>query len=285
MNLENTLNNIISKSASAVEINDVDYIKDGLLFCGKCNTPKQTEISFLGKIEKPFCLCKCEIEKAEEQENVRKQQESADLIKRLRYNAFPDCKVSNGKEDMKNWTFENDNGSHPQIMAAAEKYSENFELFKVKGKGLLLYGTVGTGKSYIAAAIANRLIDKNIPVLFTNFARIANEMQETYDKQEYIDGFNRYELLIIDDLAAERKTDYMQEIVWNVINSRSLAGLPMLITSNLTAEELKNPANISCQRNYSRLVKCCHPIKVEGTDQRKSKAVQDYAEMQKLLGL
>jgi DNA replication protein DnaC len=120
----------------------------------------------------------------------------------------------------------------------------------------------------------------------TNFAKIANTVSGMWEgKQEYYDGLNDYRLLVIDDLAAERKTEYMSEIIFNVIDSRYRANLPMIVTTNLTSEELKNPIDMSYQRTFSRLLEMCTPIKVEGEDKRAKKMRAGMQDMRKLLGL
>jgi DNA replication protein DnaC len=171
-------------------------------------------------------------------------------------------------------------------MEAARRYAINFDEFRKQGKGLLLFGTVGTGKTYAAACIANALIDRGIPVLMTNFARIANTVGGMWEgKQEYYDSLNKFPLLILDDLAAERKTEYMSEIVFNVIDARYRAGLPLIITTNLTSEELKHPSDISYQRTFSRLLEMCLPVEVKGKDKRLERLKADIQPMKDLLGL
>ena len=120
----------------------------------------------------------------------------------------------------------------------------------------------------------------------TNFARIANTVQGLFEgRQEYYDSLNRFPLLILDDLSAERKTEYMQEIVQNVIDSRYRAGLPLIITTNLTGKELENPADVTSQRLFSRLYQMCIPVKVEGTDRRRARLKKDMSTYKELLGL
>ena len=200
-------------------------------------------------------------------------------LEQLRDMGFPD-------EDMRGCTFANDDGSNEKISAVAHNYVENFdEMFK-RGKGLLLFGGVGTGKSFISACIANALIDRGRACLVTNFARLVRTVEETFDrKQEYLDGLNRFDLLVIDDLASERDTEYMGEIVHDIINSRYLSGLPLIVTTNLTSEELKKPADMRKQRIYSRLFEMCIPVEVTGKDRRKQKLKAEYNEMKHLLGL
>lgn len=280
MDLTNYIDNLEKKAAESIKAQEGDYYgEDGLLYCGKCNTRKQTRVSVFGIEKTPFCLCKCEAEKRDREEEERKRIEFEKKVKEYRRLGFPES-------DMQKWTFENADGSNEKIINAARNYVANFSEFRGNGKGLLLFGTVGTGKTYIAACIANALIDKGYPVLMTNFARIANTVSGMFEgKQEYYDSLNRFPLLILDDLSAERKTEYMQEIVFNVIDSRYRAGLPLIVTTNLTSEELKHPSDISYQRTFSRLLEMCLPVKVEGKDKRLEKLKADIQPMKDLLGL
>lgn len=280
MDLSALIDGIEKRAAANIKAEQGDYIgDDGLLYCGKCNTKKQTRINVLGKEKTPYCLCKCEADKRDREEEERRRIEFQRKIKEYRRVGFPES-------DMEHWTFANADDPNDKIIAAARKYVDNFSEFREKGKGLLLFGTVGTGKTYAAACIANALIDKGYPVMMTNFARIANTVSGMWEgKQEYYDSLNRFPLLILDDLAAERKTEYMSEIVFNVIDSRYRAGLPLIVTTNLTSEELKHPSDISYQRTFSRLLEMCLPVKVEGKDKRLEKLKADIQPMKDLLGL
>ena len=90
---------------------------------------------------------------------------------------------------------------------------------------------------------------------------------------------------MIDDLSTERKTEYMQEIVFNVIDSRYRAKLPIIVTTNLTREELLNPADLTYQRIFSRLFEMCTPIEVSGKDRRQKALLDDIGKIKDILGL
>lgn len=280
MNITNFISDLEKKAAERITTEPDDYIgEDGLLYCGKCHTKKQTRIFLLGEERTPPCLCKCRQEKRDREEAEHKRILFEDKVKRLRQMGFPE-------REMQEWTFANADGSNEKLISAAQRYVDNFKEFRKNGKGLLLFGTVGTGKTFISACIANALIDRGYPVLMTNFARIANTVSGMWEgKQEYYDSLNDYQLLVLDDLAAERKTEYMSEIVFNVIDARYRAGLPLIVTTNLTSEELKHPADISYQRTFSRLLEMCIPMEVEGKDKRLEKLKADIKPMKDLLGL
>lgn len=280
MNLAETIDGIIEQGKLSIKANEGDYIgEDGLLYCGNCHTKKQTEVNIFGAVRRPMCLCKCMTEKRDAEEAAMKREEFERRTKEYRKTGFPES-------DMQNWTFENDDMANERITKAMRNYVDNFAELKKHGKGLLLYGSIGKGKTYAACEVANALIDKGYPVLVTNFARLTNTIQGKFEgKQEYIDSLNQFQLLVIDDLGAERKSEYMQEIVYNIIDSRYRAGLPFIITTNMTIEEIKTPTDIGNARIYDRIIERCFPIEVNGKNRRRKKVIAEYDEMKKLLGL
>lgn len=279
MDINAMVSSLEARAAEAIKAEEGDYIgDDGLLYCHKCNTKKQTEVNILGTIRRPMCMCKCAAAKRAAEEEEYKRREFEKKVQELRRIGFPEA-------EMRNWTFSNDDLSNEKITKAAQRYVENFSELRKNGKGLLLYGDTGTGKTYAACEIANALIDKGYPVLVTNFARILNTLQGTFEKQEYIDGFNRYQLLVIDDLGIERDTAYAKEQVFNIIDSRYRSGLPMIITTNLSMEKIKNPEDIENRRIYDRILERCFPIAVSGSSRRRKAVREEYEDMKNLLGL
>lgn len=247
---------------------------DGLLYCGKCHARRQIKINILGQNRVVPVMCDCmraEEEAAQKRELDRK-------IERLRREGLRE-------EADASSTFENDDRKNPTVSDAARRYAERFADMRRDNVGLLLYGPVGTGKSFFATCIANRLIDQGIPVKMTNFARIINSMQDFEGRQKYIRELNSYPLLIIDDLGVERESEYMQEQVYNIIDARYTAGRPLIVTTNISLEEIKNPKNEQRQRIYDRILEICHPIKVDGTSRRRQAVRDKYAERNKMLGL
>ena len=277
---EAAIGGIIEKARETNNIVEGDYIgENNLYYCGKCKTAKQCRVTFAGREMVVPCICHCKAEAIKQEEEQRQQRAFFERVQRYRRMGFPES-------DMENWTFANDDRKNPKMSDAMQNYVKHFDEFREKGKGLLLFGNVGTGKTFYAACIANALIDRGIPCLVTNFARIANTVQGLFEgRQEYYDSLNRFPLLLIDDLAAERKTEYMQEIVFNVVDARYRSGLPLIVTTNLTREELQHPADITYQRIFSRLFEMCTPIEIDGKDRRCVALRNDIAGDKRLLGL
>lgn len=279
MEFNGMLNSIGVAANETIKEEQGDYYgEDGLLYCHKCSTPKQCELEVHGVISKFKCLCKCEAERRERVENERMREKWEKRIAEKRRMGFAD-------RNLLNCTFENDDRENEWLSEIGHDYVDNFEKMKEDGKGLLLFGNVGTGKSFIASAIANALIDKGYNCLVTNFSRLANTIYGLYDKQEYIDSLKNFSLLVIDDLAVERDTEYMREIVENIIDNRYMAGLPLIVTTNLTAEQLKYPTDLRRKRMYSRLLEMCVPVEVKGKDRRLKNFKQSYEYYRHLLGI
>ena len=269
---ESILNNI-SENAPRSEN---EYLgEDGLLHCSACNRATQTKIDVLGQKKTVRCICDCKLKEREafEQKGILQERE------RRRSVCF-------SQSNMSSWTFQNDDGNNAKLSDAMQNYVKNFTDFRKTGKGLLLYGTVGTGKTYYAAAIANSLIDEGYKVLMTNFASLTNKIQGMFEgKQEFINDLNRYSLLILDDLGAERKSEFMQEMVFNIIDSRYRSGLPFIITTNLTMEEIKKPQDVGYSRIYDRILERCFPVEVTGNSRRRQNVRDTYFEVKEKLGL
>ena len=119
----------------------------------------------------------------------------------------------------------------------------------------------------------------------TNFARILNALNGMYaeDRNRYIDSLNQYSLLIIDDLGAERGTEYALEQVFNIVDARLRSDLPMIVTTNLTLNEMKHPADLAHERIYSRVLERCIPLKINNQNIRQLKAQENFARTKLLL--
>lgn len=280
MGASNVLSSIAARAAQQYAEQPGDYRDaDGLLMCGKCHTPKQVRQPFLGRVKVLACACKCVIEHNRVEAAEKRKRDRMQYLDSMRRTGFPDA-------EMRKWVFRNDDGGNSTLMSIAHKYVANFDEMRANGTGLLLYGNVGCGKSFAAACIANALIDTGTPCMMTNFTRIINRLQESFaGRQKYIDNLSRFDLLVIDDMAAERNTEYVWEQVMTIIDARYRSGLPLVVTTNLTIGELADPADIRRQRVYSRLKEMCVPIEVTGADRRTRKMERNIMSAKSLLGL
>ena len=195
----------------------------------------------------------------------------------LRSEAFRDIPAAG-------WRFENAKVMTPQLVKA-RRYSENWDAFRSEGTGLLLFGNVGTGKSYAAGCIANALIEKMVSVLFVGLSDVVNRMQGNFgaDRDAYLKTLMRPELLILDDLGAERNTSFGKERVFDVVNKRLLTGKPMIVTTNIPLSVMQKAADLDERRIYDRVLEACVPIQFNGENFRKGNAAENVKRAAKIL--
>ena len=170
-------------------------------------------------------------------------------------------------------------------MKKARDYIEKWSDALSSNTGLVLWGDVGTGKTFFAACIANALVEQNVSVKMTNFSTILNDLFAESDKNKYLDRLNKHSLLIIDDLGIERGTEYALEQVYNVIDTRYKSGKPLIVTTNLTLDELKFPTDIPHKRIYDRVLGMCVPVMFNGMNFRKEEAAAKMEAAKKLFGM
>ena len=235
--------------------------RDGLRYCRKCHEPTQFRIVFMGRERIVPCLCTCGKEEVEREKRETAERDRLYEIARMKAAGIQD-------RHLREWTFAK--AEDTPVIRMAQNYVKNWNRVKAENLGLLFWGDVGTGKSYAAACIANALLEMRIPVLMTNFSKMLNQMGGLYSEERfsYISSLSGFSLLIIDDLGIERSTDYAKEQVYSIIDERYKSGLPVIVTTNLTIEDLRCPMQLADARIYSRILEMCTPVHVAGSDRR-----------------
>lgn len=170
-------------------------------------------------------------------------------------------------------------------MHHAHRYVEQWQTMRSESLGLLLWGGVGTGKSFLAGCIANALMEQEVPVRMTNFARILNELNGSLSgRNDVVDKLCRYPLLIIDDFGMERGTEYALEQIYSIVDSRYRSRKPLIVTTNLTLDEIRHPQDTAHARIYGRLLEMCVPISCIGVSLRKENAQEKLERLKFLIG-
>jgi len=246
------------------------YDQNGMLCCGICHTPKELDINLLSSKRRVRVMCDCRRKMREDIENDYTKQENIAKIQRLKSRCIHDNLLLNCK-------FENDDGSLKQL-ASARRYVDTWEKRKAENDGLILWGDVGTGKTFYAACIANALIEKGVLVLMTNFAKVLNQLGDIRfaERNVFISEMMKYHLLIIDDFGIERNTDYALEQIYHIVDERYKTQLPLIVTTNLSIKKLKEPADTAHKRTYDRLLSMCIPVKFSGPSYRKSESERKF---------
>lgn len=260
-----------------------DYIgADGLLMCGKCHTPKQCEVPFNvtgePKIIRLLCACRCVKEAYEQEKQDRKRDEEMRVMDQLR-------KASMMTGKMRACTFDRfeHRPENKKLFDLLYRYVDRFDEMYANNQGLLLWGAVGSGKTYAAACIANELLARRTSVIATSMIQLMRDNPFGDKENEFLESANRARLMIIDDLGAERSTEFAIERVYGVIDSRSRSGKPLIVTTNLTLKDMQYADDIRYQRIYSRILETCYPVEVKGISWRSESAADRYDAMRKLL--
>lgn len=256
-----------------------DYIgPNGLLYCGNCHTPKESyNEKWLKLTGRPAhsIMCRCRTEESEKEQALAKQREHEMTVSHLRSLCFP-------AKEMNNWTFENSRIDSEE-MDKVRKYADNWEEAVRKNSGLLLWGSLGTGKTYAAACIANALLDQEISVRMTSFPRISNDLFSVEDKNAYLADLCNASLLIIDDFGVENKTPYMLQTIWQVLESRKRIHKPLIVTTNLTTAILHDPPSEEIGRIYDRILELCGPLNICLANLREEQAAQQLENLRNLM--
>ncbi len=139
------------------------------------------------------------------------------------------------------------------------------------GRGLWLTGGFGTGKTALAMIVSRAAIDAGRSVAIYSCPRLLGMLRESIDKGvggvvEFLDQLTAVDLLHIDDLGAEHRTEWVLEQLYSIVNARYQDERSTLITSNLSRDELAEQLG---ERIVSRLEGCCELLPFYGTDARR----------------
>ncbi len=251
-------------STGHIELKTGDYFDehDGFVHCGVCHEKKECKLP----INNHFvpCMCRCQREQAEREEAERKRKQELQRVAELSSYSLVD-------ERFKESTFDRFIPETPEdenVLKLCKNYVERFDQMQELNVGLIFYGKPGTGKTFAASCIANALMEKGVPVLVTSIVRLTNAVFGD-ELNTLLDKMNTARLLVLDDLGAERNTEFKAEQLFTVIDSRYAAKKPMIITTNTT--DFKNESDMRRTRIYDRIFEVCAPVKMNGESRRRKK--------------
>ena len=152
-------------------------------------------------------------------------------------------------------TFITDTPDRKKIAAVARKYADDFRkqlpahgvLFPGRN-GFFITGTKGTGKTHIAAAIANHLLGQGISVICMTERNMFSLIQKTFSRDKDHGGtesevreiYERVPLLIIDDLGKEKPSEWTLATLYAIVDGRYNRAMPLIITTNYDTQSLVN---------------------------------------------
>lgn len=163
-------------------------------------------------------------------------------------------------------TFGNfERGLDPDAYDKCLYYSEHYK--DAERNCLLLVGGYGTGKTHLAASIANKLMDNGVPVLFDTFGRHLNKLRAEFNggRSVYLEQMETIDMLMLDDVGKEKVSEWSASILYDIINYRYEHLLPVVITTNLENSALKGYLGGAV---WSRMVEMFQGVQTKGGDYR-----------------
>lgn len=244
-------------------LKETDVIRDGHVYCSVCGEQVDgKDMEILGHPMTLRIACRCE----REREAERKRQERRQRVRMLKDGCFNASQLANCQLDA---FYQQDN---PALLVA-KNYVRHFDQMRGHNVGLLFYGDVGCGKTFLACAIANALIEHDlIYARYKNLGQLISDLgQHAFDEErkKILQQMRDIPLLILDDVGIERDTSYTKEQVYTLINERYLGGHPTIFTTNLSLKTMENAAeSMDDRRIYSRILEMGIPVQVTGEDVR-----------------
>ena len=225
-------------------------------------------------------MCKCKLKQIEEEKLNQEKIEKMQRVEKLK-------KFSLLGERYKNATFESSqtgiNSSFDRAFKRCRKYCEIHEITIKNGYGIYLFGDKGTGKTHLTACMANDLMSKCVPVLFTNLFEISKAVKSTFGRetgqteQALIDKFSNIDVLFFDDLGTEIFTKnsndtWLQGLLFDLINKRYNCKKATIFSSNYSLNDLINKRGIA-EKTVDRISEMTSGavMKIEGISLRNTK--------------
>ena len=173
------------------------------------------------------------------------------------------------------------------VRTTAKNFIKNFDEIKNNGKGLYLYSkTKGSGKTYLACAMGNALISQhNIGVKFASTIELLQKIKDSYRKdsemseRDLLRIYKTVPVLILDDIGAENKTAWVDNVFLNILDTRISENLITFFTSNVPIEKLTLD-----ERIVNRIYKMAIEVPLPEESVRKNLAQMENKELMQLLG-
>ncbi len=242
--------------------------------CPVCGEPRQAVLRLFGENTQVKIACACERERQSREEERRRRMEERSRAeaahRRWRESRF----YRPGTERL---VFAEDDAPDSEASRICRHYAARWDEMREQNCGLMLVGPVGTGKSFYAGAIMNELMDRGVSCVMVSAPQLVN-LAMNGQSAELMRELDRFSLVILDDLGAERETDFSLEQLELFADARYVSGRPLIVTTNLTKAELDDRSDRRRVRILDRVREmACVPVVLTG-ESRRASAAQDKSQ-------
>lgn len=259
------VNDLADRSAASADLSGTFRDDQGIVRCQKCGERRVAFIPAVGR-ELPVA-CRCWEAKA-----TAVQKSQAILAANLRARSSPF--FSRGYEC---FTFEADSWPDSEVSRQCRAYVAYWKKMRDADLGLLFSGRIGTGKTFYAASIINALRARGISAIICTAANLVSIAQASRNPLAAIDELDSFELVALDDLGAQRGTDFGISLIEGFINARVLSMRPLIITTNLSAVQMRQPEDLRWARTFDRVLTLCPQVIVTTGDSLRKTERRDRA--------
>lgn len=238
--------------------------------CPTCGASKKIRLLIGGKLSTIGCQCECDRSEEQRAEELRRIAHQEQQRRRRIARVF-------GRVDNLP-SFDNRDSKTPEnVLNAALGYVSAFHKMREAGNGLMLYGRPDQGKTWFAECLAMELLGRNRVEMIHAAEFINNLINQNASATIDCD------LLVIDDFGSQRDTSFGNEVMFELVDNCYRNKIPMIITTNISPQEMMSNDDIDKHRIYARILERCLPIKVECGRQRVH--VGNYDKMKRELGI
>lgn len=238
--------------------------RPAVVICEECGEPTWDDT------EGTYKDCKCRRIALEDYEKRREEEKKQEIIFERKRKIDELYSMTGMGQRLKDMTFDSftvERATRP--FHICKKYAETFPERIKDGRGIILSGTVGTGKTHLAVSIANFVINNyQYSIVYRTSIQLLNSIRQNFGQNDPTPILISADLLILDDLGKENKTGWVGEKLFEIINARYEDYKPIVITTNLDMTSLSSHIGDAC---FSRLREVCRGtfLDMVGSDYRK----------------